>query len=467
MASEGQGISAPARETNGLERRLAKLTKINEVLMDRVERSMDQQGNAFSLFQTAIGLEAKVRSRTEELTTVLRRLERSNEDLLLAKEEAERANLSKTRFLAAASHDLLQPLNAARLSISVLSEMQAAEDARRLSGQIDQSLQTIEDLIKTLLDISKLDAGVVKPDFRTFPLDKVLSVLEGSFGPLALARGLKLRIRRCGLLVRSDPFLLQRVLQNLVSNAVRYTKEGGVLVGVRKRQDACFIDVVDTGCGISERERETVFEEFYRGAAAADTAHTGLGLGLAIVQRTALALGHGLEVRSTLGRGSRFRLSLEHSGFAPSTQPAIVKWHHGADNTHGAATHGAVVLLIENDQPVLDATMSLLDHWWCRTFAARSLNELLPKLDGLPRVPDMILVDYHLDDGKTGLAALGALRERLGADIPAIVLTGDRGEGVAEAISKSECEMMYKPIRPAELRALMTHLLGKFDRRKT
>ena len=203
-------------EAVNLRRKLDKLAKINAVLMDRVERSMDQQGNAFSLFQTAIGLDAKVRSRTEELTAVLRRLECSNEALVVAKEEAERANLSKTRFLAAASHDLLQPLNAARLSISVLSDMQGDDDARHLAGQIDQSLQTIEDLIKTLLDISKLDAGVVTPEFQSFPLDSVLSVLEASFAPQAAAKGLKFKIRRSNLLAHSDPLLLQRVLQNLV-----------------------------------------------------------------------------------------------------------------------------------------------------------------------------------------------------------------------------------------------------------
>ena len=252
----GEGESSAEEDPAALVRRLDKLSKINAVLMDRVERSMDQQGNAFSLFQTAIGLEAKVRSRTEELTSVLRRLEGSNEALVVAKDEAERANLSKTRFLAAASHDLLQPLNAARLSISVLSELQATDDARSLAGQIDQSLQTIEDLIKTLLDISKLDAGVVKPEVRAFPLDDVLSMLEASFAPQAAAKGLKLKVRPCGLLVRSDPMLLLRVLQNLVSNAVRYTDSGGVVVGVRRRGTQCFIDVVDTGSGISgERAR--------------------------------------------------------------------------------------------------------------------------------------------------------------------------------------------------------------------
>lgn len=347
----------PYPEDNALERRLDKLLKINAVLMDRVERSMDQQGNAFSLFQTAIGLEAKVRSRTEELTSVLRRLERSNEALVVAKEEAERANLSKTRFLAAASHDLLQPLNAARLSISVLSEMQANDGAQSLAGQIEQSLQTIEDLIKTLLDISKLDAGVVKPEVRAFPFDDVLSALEASFGPQAAAKGLEFKVRRCGLLVRSDPMLLPRVLQNLVSNAVRYTESGGVLVGVRKRGALCLVDVVDTGSGISESERDKIFEEFYRGAAAAGGTHTGLGLGLSIVQRTALALGHQLIVKSKLGKGSTFRLVLRHEGVAPTTQTASPP-QESADRAADV-----VVLLIENDQDVRDATVRLLERW--------------------------------------------------------------------------------------------------------
>jgi signal transduction histidine kinase/CheY-like chemotaxis protein len=444
-------------DPEALERRLEKLTKINAVLMDRVERSMDQQGNAFSLFQTAIGLEAKVRARTEELTSVLRRLERSNDALVMAKEEAERANLSKTRFLAAASHDLLQPLNAARLSISVLSEMQATEDTRRLSGQIDQSLQTIEDLIKTLLDISKLDAGVVKPELQAFPLDPVLSALEMSFGPMAAANGLRLRIRRCGLLVRSDPLLLQRVLQNLVSNAVRYTKRGGVLVGVRVRGTQCLIDVVDTGCGIAESERETMFEEFYRGAAAADGTHAGLGLGLAIVQRTVQALGHALGVKSVLGKGSTFRLAVEHAGFAPETQAVPEAWRKNVDNARGA-----VVLLIENDQAVLYATRHLLDRWGCRTLWARGLDELGPHLADLHHgAPDIILVDYHLDDGETGLAAIKALRERVGPNVPAIVMTGDRSADIAAEVMAAGYELMHKPIKPAELRALMSHLLGE------
>ena len=369
----------PQPEDDGaaLDRRLEKLLRINAVLMDRVERSMDQQGNAFSLFQTAIGLEAKVRARTEELTSVLRRLERSNEELVVAKEEAERANLSKTRFLAAASHDLLQPLNAARLSISVLSELQTADDANSLAGQVDQSLQTIEDLIKTLLDISKLDAGVVKPEVRAFPLDEVLSLLEASFQPQAAAKGLKFKVRRCGLLVQSDPMLLLRVLQNLVSNAVRYTQAGGVLLGVRRRGEQCVIEVVDTGIGISENERTAIFEEFYRGEAAARGAHAGLGLGLAIVQRSASTLRHPLTLKSEQGKGSTFRLALPYAGRVPVAFRAVER-----QRSPDVATD-AVVLLIENDAKVRDAMLQLLSRWSCRAVTAERLDAIR-RSDGRP-----------------------------------------------------------------------------------
>ena len=442
-------------DPDGLERRVEKLVKINAVLMDRVERSMDQQGNAFSLFQTAIGLDAKVRSRTEELTAVLRRLECSNEALVEAKDEAERANLSKTRFLAAASHDLLQPLNAARLSISVLSELQKSDDARRLAGRVDQSLQTIEDLIKTLLDISKLDAGVVTPDYQFFPLDEVLTRLEASFAPLAGAKQLKFDVRRSGLLVHSDPLLLQRVLQNLVSNAVRYTKQGGVSVSVLQCGSDCLIDVVDTGCGISENERETMFEEFYRGTAAAKSDHAGLGLGLSIVQRTVQALGHGLEVESTPGKGSTFRLTVACAGPAPSVAFAQTTDHADLDVTRGAA-----VVVIENDRQVLEATVGLLDKWSCRTLAATRLEALEPALTALGCAPDIVLVDYNLDEGRTGVDVVRALRARFGPNLPAVVVTGDQSPAVAADVKAAQSELLRKPTRPAELRALMTHLLG-------
>ena len=297
-------------------RKIEKLNKINAVLMDRVEQSMDRQGNAFSLFQTAIMLEAQVRARTEELTQVLRKLERTNAQLSAAKEEADNANLSKTRFLAAASHDLLQPVMSAKLSILALANLQHSQEGGRLARQAEGSLQTIEDLIKTLLDISKLDAGVVTPEIRRFPLDALLEGLHATFESSLPLEGSRLKVRPSGLIVESDPVLLQRVLLNLVSNAIHYTRTGGVLVGVRRRGAACYLDVTDTGAGIPECEQQRIFDEFYRGSSSSNGNRTGLGLGLSIVKRITQALGHELSLKSVAGRGSRFRIALPVAGAA-------------------------------------------------------------------------------------------------------------------------------------------------------
>lgn len=447
------------REENGrpapsLTRQVEKLSKINAVLMDRVERSMDQQGSAYALFQTAIALEAKVRSRTEELVSVLRRLERTNDALIVAKEEAERANLSKTRFLAAASHDLLQPLNAAKLSISVLGDMQATPETQALAGKVERSLETIEGLIKTLLDISKLDAGVVKAECAAVAVDDILAGLAGGFEPLAAVRGLRLRVRPSGLLIETDPALLARVLQNLVSNAVSYTQRGGVLIGARRRGAVCWIDVIDTGSGIAESERGRIFDEFYRGAASAEGGHAGLGLGLAIVERTVRALGAGLEVHSRLGHGSTFRVIVPCIGRirepAPAT-PETPGWPAVDD-----ALAGRTVLVIENDGNMLDAMVSLLARWPCRTRVARAASGL----DASAPPPDIVIADYHLDDGETGLEAIAALRARR-PGLPALVVTADYSGETAARVREAGCELLQKPVKPAELRALMTHLLAQ------
>ncbi|MGO9486495.1 MAG: hybrid sensor histidine kinase/response regulator [Rhodomicrobium sp.] len=457
MLNEGEGLARPEPgEAVPLERQLEKLSRINAVLMDRVERSMDQQGSAYSLFQTAIALEAKVRSRTEELTAVLRRLERTNDALVLAKEEAERANRSKTRFLAAASHDLLQPLNAAKLSISVLGDMQTGPEARALAGKVEGALQTIEDLIKTLLDISKLDAGVVKPEFRPVVLCETLTALAGSFDAVAAAKGLRLRTRQTRLLIESDPVLLSRVLQNLVSNAIHYTARGGVLIGARRRDGTCFIDVTDTGTGIAADERERVFDEFYRGAASAGGEHAGLGLGLAIVRRTVQALGAQLAVFSHPGRGSTFRLIVPCLGEASaraSCDPPAATWPAAGDSIAGST-----VLIVEDDRNVLEAMVNLFERWSCRTFTVRNpedIDALLPTLD---RLPAIIIADYHLGGEQTGLAAIAKLR-KLDAGLPALVVTADYSEETAARIRGAGCEMLQKPVKPAELRALIAHLL--------
>ncbi|MET0941846.1 MAG: hybrid sensor histidine kinase/response regulator [Mesorhizobium sp.] len=444
----------PIRQINDLE----KLKRINEALVSRVERSMDQQGNAFSLFQTAINLESRVRIRTEELRATLRRLEQSNVELVEAKEAAEQANLSKTRFLAAASHDVLQPLNAAHLSISALAELQSCDEGRVLVRQVERSLETMEDLLRTLLDISKLDAGVVQPDIGDVPLDPLFSSLKSDFQPWADKKELKLKFRPTHIVVRSDRTLLRRILQNIVSNAIRYTKKGGVLVGVRRRGSVARIDVVDTGRGIPSEQRQVVFEEFHRGSDTVDIDlfAGGLGLGLAIVRRMVEALGHRVDFTSQVGCGTVFHVEVPLAAVAhsePSAAPVE------PERPRGYGLFGTKVLLIENDAAILEAMRVLLGHWRCEARLATSTEEALGTLaDGW--VPDVVIADQHLDQGDLGTTAIAEARLHLGRNVPSLLITADASEELARTASSAGIELMRKPAKPARLRALLAHLLA-------
>lgn len=434
---------------------IRKLTKINAVLMDRVERSVDRQGNAFALFQTAIALEAQVRARTEELTHVLRSLECTNAQLSAAKEDAEKANLSKTRFLAAASHDLLQPVVSAKLSISTLAELQENHEGKRLAQQVESSLQTIEDLIRTFLDISKLDAGVIVPDVRSFRLDDLLSDLHATFESVMASTEIRLKVLRCGLVVESDPVLLWRVILNLVSNALHYTPHGGVLVGVRRRGRTCHLDVVDTGLGIPECEQQRIFDEFYRGASSASGNRAGLGLGLSIVQRITQTLGHDLSLKSHPGRGSRFRVVL------PVAETATEPPSPSLSKLSGLC--GISVLIVENDPAIAKAMQRLFEQWGCRTFVAYGLLDVDRHLKSIDRLPDIVVADYHLDGNDVGVAAIEAVRAIL-PGIPALVVTADQSPETAEAVRAAHAMLLQKPISPGRLRASVSHLLAKASR---
>ncbi|MBZ9732254.1 hybrid sensor histidine kinase/response regulator [Mesorhizobium sp. CA18] len=444
----------PLRDIDDLER----LKKINAALVSRVERSMDQQGNAFSLFQTAISLENRVRNRTEELHATLRRLEQSNIDLSAAKESAELANLSKTRFLAAASHDVLQPLNAAHLSVSALAEVQASDEGRKLVRQVERSLETMEDLLRTLLDISKLDAGVVQPEIVDVSLEALFSSLRSDFLPEAAKKGLSLKFRPVNVAVRSDRTLLRRILQNILSNALRYTRSGGVLVGTRHRGDTIRIDVADTGCGIPEDQREAVFEEFHRGTSTLADAGLagGLGLGLAIVRRMAAALGHPVTFSSKVGRGTIFHIDVP-VGMA-AAEPAIAA--ADMERPRGYGLFGTKVLLVENDMDVLSAMTSLLERWQCLVRAATSTDDALDLLGDTAWVPDIIIADQHLDGGDLGTSTIAEVRDYLGRTVPALIVTADGSEPVAKAARAAGIELMRKPLKPAQLRALLAHLLA-------
>lgn len=584
-----------------LERENAKLRRINRVLMERVERSMDFQGGAFSLFQTAIVLEHKIRERTAELERALRELEDSHRDLARAKEleetmrsrlyeaiesvnegfalfdaedrlvlcnrkylsywslvadriqpgirfadiaamvaeaaavaepvpavwltermqhrhgmngpfisrlsdgrwvqvnerrtrdggivgvytditdikreeerrreaeqaeksalslakaDAEQANLSKTRFLAAASHDLLQPLNAARLFVSALADLEQPDQNGELVRNVDAALASVEDLLSALLDISKLDAGAVTPEVTDFPLRGILVPLANEYAAVAMERGITLRVVGTGAIARSDMRLLRRIVQNFLSNALRYVQRGRVLVGCRRVADGLRIEVWDSGPGIPPDKLGEIFQEFRRldtpGAKGSDR---GMGLGLAIVDRVARMLGHRITVRSEPGRGSVFAVTVPRG-----TDRRVTR------NVGGAAARplgdrlaGTSVLVLDNEPAVVAGMEALLRGWSCDVVSATNGAEALARLSELPRVPDLLIADYHLDDGALGVNEVARLRAAAGAVLPAVIITANRTAELADEARAAGCLLLNKPVKPAQLRAVMSGLVA-------
>jgi signal transduction histidine kinase/CheY-like chemotaxis protein len=438
-----------------LEREIAKLRKINAALMSRVERSTDQQLNAFSLFETAISLDQQVRDRTQQLKQALQSLERTNGFLSQAKQQAEAASSLKSSVLISVTHDLLQPLNAARLTLSALAEMVGSAKETLLTEQIDRSLATLEDLLRTLLDISKLDAGVLKPEIRPVSISMLFEVLRQEFIPIAAKRHLDLRISPSAAMVLSDPLMLRRILQNLLANALRYTQRGGVLMGCRPKGASVSIEVHDTGPGISETQREAIFMEFQRGdTSIGDDA--GIGLGLSIVRRFATALGHEIDLKSRSGRGSMFGVTVPR-GFASDEaasrcEPARLESAYGG-------MENARILLIENDLSSAEGLANLLEKWGCDVAIATSVADALDGISARDEVPDAIIADLHLDNGETGIAAVEEIRNAIKTDVPAIIVTADYSAKASLDVASFGHELLKKPIKPAEMRSLLSFLL--------
>ena len=387
-------------------------------------------------------LERRVRERTGELT-------RLNTELERAKAEADDANVSKTRFLAAASHDILQPLNAARLYVSSLSERQRAGEYGDLVQNIDASLEAVEEIFAALLDISRLDTGAMKPEMSDFRIDELLHRLEVEFAPLAREKGLALRFAPSTQAVHSDRRLLRRLLQNLISNAIKYTPSGGVLVGCRRRGSLLRIEVYDTGIGIPHAKRRAVFKEFHRLDHGARVAR-GVGLGLSIVERIARVLDCEVVLKSKFGRGSRFSVAVALASAAvdKAALPSLRKSAAGS-------LAGTTVLCIDNEPSILDGMRVLLGGWGCRVLTATDLTAALAAIAGGGHEPDGLLVDYHLD-GSNGVGAITELRRRHGGDLPAILVTADRSVLVREEARIAAVQLLNKPVKPAALRALLT-----------
>lgn len=442
-------------EEEGLRAEVATLTKINTVLMRRVESSMGRGSGAYSLFQTAVALEGQVRERTKELENALARLEQINDELATARDEAERANRFKTRLFSAVGHDLLQPLHAAQLTVSALVAPLITTHEHQLFA-IRHALSTIEELLKSILDISKLEAGAIMPTRQSVLLDELFASLVANMEPLAQAKLLSLSWRRSCFCVFSDPLLLRRILQNLLANAVQYTHQGGIKLLARRRGDDVRIEVWDTGPGIPGAEQEMIFREFERGPATDPQPSSGFGLGLSIVQHMTRILGHPVDLCSKIGRGTRFSVTVP---FAEKLDGVALTLGERSRRTYGLA--GSKVLMIDSDAEILEAVQALLESWSCETRAVRSLAQFEAVIGEQSFQPDLLLADYNLDHGECGLTAVERLRAMTGSSIPSVIIAAERSASIAQQTRGYRCEILLKPVKPAELRALMAHLLAQ------
>ena len=398
-----------------------------------------------ALKETNIYLEQRVKERTQELLVI-------NEQMLKAKSVAEQANHSKTRFLASASHDLLQPLNAARLFTSALQGKAQSAECQQLVEHVDNSLGAAEEIISTLLDISKLDAGALEPDISVFPVSDIIRRLANDFSAIAKDQNLELDVVPSSAWIRSDAKLLRRVIQNFLSNAIRYTPEGRILLGCRRLGDCLRIEVWDTGPGIPDDQLTQIFEEFRRFQHGRDK--KGLGLGLAIVDRISGMLGHPVVVQSRQSRGSVFSITVPRVAAGELT-PSPTQDHGPARRV--SSLKGRHLLCIDNDAAILQGMVALLSNWQCQITAARSLNDAMMKLG--PGVPDILLADYQLDDDKNGLDAMDALRVTLDKHLPGILITGYMAQKVRDDATDRGYHVLNKPVKPAALRAMVNKLL--------
>jgi len=402
-------------------------------------QELAEQFNAMGaqLRQTYADLERRVAERTRDLNL---------------------ANQAKSRFLAAASHDLRQPMHALALFVGQLSASRTRAERAALTQRIEEAVASLTELLDQLLDLSKLEAGALQAVHEEFPLGDLLEAIERQFAPLAHAKGVALRLRSSPAWLRSDPVLVQRILLNLVSNAIRYTEHGGVLVGCRKRGERMRIAVWDTGCGIPEDRRKDVFHEFVQlgdpGDRRADGLGRGLGLGLAIVAGLAPLLGTCVELRSRVGRGSMFAFELP-LGVATRAraQPAVVP-------LHVAGLRGTFALVIDDDEAARGGTCGLLESWGCVTLAAADGDDAIRQLSAHDRPPELIVCDYRLSTDENGLEAMARVRAAVGGDVPTIIITGDASNAVLNAAQLARVPLLRKPVSPVKLRALLTHLLS-------
>lgn len=436
--------------------------------------------NEFNRMASALGdsyaeLEDKVRRRTHDLElagTLLRQqaeqlaglnaeLSVRLDELAIRRDEAERASAAKTRFLAAASHDLLQPMHAVGLLVGVLRQRIRYPEVSALVMKVEAAVQGMETLFSSLLDISKLDSQAVQVDLQVVDIQKLFDFIELNYQPIAQEKGLTLRIVRCRYAVRTDPALLERIIGNLVSNAIRYTERGAVLLGCRREGDGIRLMVYDTGIGIPAQFQDHIFEEFYQIDARGRPHGNGLGLGLSIVRRSAALLGMPLTLSSRVGAGSAFAISMP----VVRNDTPRAALHALADDGRNYL-RGAFIVIVDDDAQACGAIEELLRRTGCHVVAGTSLAAVRHALDSHLRTPDLIVTDMRLGPEETGLHVIAGLRSDCEQEIPALIVTGETHR-LAPQDLPGKCQLVRKPVGPARLFMLCSQILGRPSTAKT
>jgi len=401
------------------------------------------------------------RMSNNSITQTLKiRYENANlvKDLQHQTEQALKANKDKSRFLAAASHDLRQPIHSLSLLTSALTPEITSTRGKKILDQINNANQAMLNLLHSLLDISKLDAGVIKPEIKVVNMAEVIDSLVAEFKPVALENGLQLRSRRCNFITRTDPILLATIIRNLLQNAIRYTPQGKILIACRKRGTSIHLQVWDTGKGIAKADQEIIFAEYQQLHNPERDQNKGLGLGLSICKRLGLLLDIPISLQSQPGKGSVFTLELPllptsdsqsiHS-MAPK-KPASVSTNR-FDNT--------VILVIDDNHSVLEAMSTLLEGWGCKVLTADSIETTLEVVQQSPDSIDAVIADYRLRHDTTGVDAINKLKKTYALDIPSVLITGDTAPEQMQEIEAHGLPILHKPIKEPHLKAVIHRLL--------
>lgn len=446
-----RGITRPIRKLSDAVLQIAKGNLDTRVSISSKVNELASLSNGIN--EMAVQLQ-------EERTILQQRVDEATQALRIKKEAAERASHDKSHFLAVASHDLRQPLHALGLYVAELQRMVSDAKEQHLVGQIEQSIESLSTLLNALLDISKLDAGVVVPQVQTCDANALLNRISSDYQMLARIKNIRLVVHACPEYVISDPLLLERILMNLVSNAIRYTGQNGcVLVACRRRGRFLRFEIRDNGVGIAKTDQEDVFREFFQLSQPHLDTHKGLGLGLAIVERLVNLLGHRIELRSSPGKGSVFALevAIAKTSNATGKITAIGSLFDAGPEIVKNPLAGRRILIVDDDQMVLSSTASVLTSWGCIVGMADSLAQVEPLLSN-QQSWDLLISDYQLGNNTSGFDVIAMVCQHQ-SRIPCILISGDTSPKILKLASVGGYHLLHKPVRPAKLRSLVTHLL--------